>query len=467
MGFLLPLCFMGIWLLNNDLYQMFMQNMLSFGGKNPSISNLLASIPITVFAYASSVLPIAFMTFLALIVYSLASKNHHPLLGPSFAIVSGVIVFNHFWISLEDFQKSLIATTFLIAVALSLLMKSRIAHSNFSKFLPSMWMAFLAFTQSLASLTEPRKIESLISLGFQQSFFTGCTILITCLATYNLLDRPSKQNAGSTSRATSRTIEASPDEKLLNILFAAGTFAAFINLLSSGGTTYLIWFVASFLFFTSYAVGLLGVYANKLFIFALFSVVSLGMVSNYATGIANPYVWWGWREPSLIQPADESALIGLADMRPSKEVNDFYEDIYSYIQEAERSIDATSPMILTIGAIPMITTISGMDPYEGLYCKVQWFDLCPNDVLLADLDIIKKSPPNILVFQEISELAYTSHETGFLKSRSALRDYKDFRDQQVALDNWVEVGRAKTPGKKGDLESGFGVWDVIVYKVEK
>lgn len=452
LGLILPFLLVYFWLAINDIYGIFIQNMLSFGGKNPSLFDLVGSTFVSVITGMNNFLAIAFILFLALLVVTYSSKERNELLGPAFVVISSMLVYERFWGNLSTAQKIWTAAVFLIAVLVSILVSRKCEAKTFNKALPIIWITFLAVTQATVTFSETKMLNKLLSLGLPQSFFTSATLILTLVITYQHL--------------TCTKVESKEDfaSMRLNLFFAAGTFAAFINLASSGGTIYYIWFLGPFLYFTSYAIGRLRLRSNKNLIILLFSVISFGMASNLAFGVANPYTWWGWHEPSLLKPVGKSDLKILTGMRPAEEVNDFYTNIFTFTQTASQEVKSGSPRILTIGAIPMVSAVSGIDPYEGLYCKVQWFDLCPDAILLSDLDALKKSPPDIIVFQEIDDLAFKSHENGFLKSRSALREYKKFRNEQVRLGNWKEIGRVTTPGTNREEKSGFGAWDVIVYR---
>jgi hypothetical protein len=71
-------------------------------------------------------------------------------------------------------------------------------------------------------------------------------------------------------------------------------------------------------------------------------------------------------------------------------------------------------------------------------------DLCPQNILLNDLEAIKSKSPDVIVIEEISDPVMSLHELGFLKETSEIRKYYTYAYSQVRKGNWVKAGTVRT-----------------------
>jgi hypothetical protein len=323
----------------------------------------------------------------------------------------------------------------------------------------------------LVSNKEPELFAKVVSLSYPESFFVGVTLLLAVAVAYLQLQAGLKLRTIQNRNRRQVKLGAAvlSDDQLgdipMNLFFLAGMFASFINVASSGGTIYLITLISSLVYFIGYTVKILGAPNDLNAKVVLVFVFLTAMISNVAHGVKDPYVWWGWHEPSLAINSNSSEINAFVGMQPAPSVDNFYTNIQRHVLSAASQTEVEKPLLLTLGPIPMVNSVSDLEHYEKLYCKVQWFDVCPDSILLSDLNTIKEYPPDVVVFAEISEVAFQVHESAYLKAPSSLRKYQDYRNDQVSNGEWVEIGRDKTPGTQLEQSNGYGAWDVVVYRV--
>lgn len=453
------------WLVSNNIVNDFLNNMVSFGGKSPTITSLFGVIFEQVTLLLTSFLPMIFL-LLILISAVFLDKAKLEIALPLFIILAFQFSYFLLWQS-----SSLEYVPILWISAASLLISVMSIYKFCSKeskqlWLSLSWFVFISIQSSYLVLNSEYLFKGLALLNFSEKLLVGFSYTLSIYVVLSLLLKHKDQDRQEVTDFYSQNF-TTDRWNTVALLAIAGVFSELVNLLSSGGQIYFIW-VMPFL------IVLFQVFVSQStasFRFELFSipyaVLFLTSIGLFAQGTITPYSWWGWREPTLLKPSVSSSIEVFKGLSPESSVETFYVDLAKLeIAAASRSKNE-DPTVLSLGNIPMATSVSGLRPYSSHYCRVQWFDLCPDGVLERDLETLKINPPDVIVFAEITPAAFSVHESLFLHGPSELRRFRDWRYQQVRQGNWVEVGKVRTIGSYADRISGGSRWTVRVYAVNK
>ena len=453
------------WLFSNDIVNEFFINMMSFGGKNPTISSLFGAVFEQLTLLLTSFVPVIFL-LLILISIVILSKDRLDIASPLFTILAFQFSYFLLWenSSLDYYSILWISAAFLLISVTSI---NKFCPKAFKQLWLSLsWSIFLAIQTTYLVLNNEYLLEGLALLNFSEKFLVGFAYVLSIYVVLNLLF---KSNYSDQQRVAARFSKnfATDRWSTVALLAVAGVFSELVNLLSSGGQIYFLWVMPFLIVLFQFFVSQIAVPFNFQLLSIPYAVLFLTSIGLFAQGTIAPYSWWGWREPTLLKPSVSSSIEVFKGLSPESSVETFYVDLAKLeIAAASRSKNE-DPTVLSLGNIPMATSVSGLTPYSNHYCRVQWFDLCPDDVLERDLEALKMNPPDVIVFAEISPAAFNVHEGLFLDGTSELRRFRDYRYQQVRKGNWVEVGNVRTIGSKADRISGGSRWLVRVYAVSK
>lgn len=157
-----------------------------------------------------------------------------------------------------------------------------------------------------------------------------------------------------------------------------------------------------------------------------------------------PYRWWGWEEAKhqenteSIVPAFKGFLLSSNDVK-------IYDRIYTDILTNTKSDD----YVFTYPFLTMFNFIT--DRLQPTFAPVHYFDVCPDSVAISDANILRQTPPKMIVFLSMPESVYLFHEQAFRNGNKsgqreiekAVRDIVEQYHYQVLdrfitpLDHWI------------------------------
>ena len=225
------------------------------------------------------------------------------------------------------------------------------------------------------------------------------------------------------------------------IYVALATLGSLVGIFSSGGMLYPQWFipgivvVLAFVFKGARATGIYGLHIVRTLVLA---VVLMSVFFLSYTTILAPYLWWGWREPplSLTQGRTVSSLPYARGLLLSQEVEHFYRGVQEDVDRAWAVSRVPATGVFAFPNYPATVATSGRRPYSLLYCSVQWFDVCPPVYGLRDVKTFRKAPPNVVVWAEPGELAFSVHLWVYGNKGVSLRLWNQLRAEAVIRGDW-------------------------------
>jgi hypothetical protein len=136
--------------------------------------------------------------------------------------------------------------------------------------------------------------------------------------------------------------------------------------------------------------------------------------------LAIPYGFAGWEEPSVLAPRGRLSVQAMKGFRLSTSTARAIEDATRAVQRWTRPNDR----LFTFPDIPIFHLLTGRS--SNMFAAVQWFDVCPDRILLRDLETLERDPPEAIVELVLNQRDLRSHEAAFREGRrSGLRQMED------------------------------------------
>lgn len=435
----------------------FFSTMLSGGGKNPSLLSALAQLQASISEGLSNsgIWAVALLLLLGYFALSQTPKG----LGKSSRVVVQCLWF--FALGLVGFQTfiAVVGTPEIWAVPWSLLvllmgMISVRMAARYRQIAPVILAVLVPLLIGL--LISPTGINAyLIYVGLPTKFWLILSIAMMIWMSYFCI-----RMIPPTRRTEVQLSLGFDDAQSISVFIGVlATFASLVGLLSSGVGLWVQSLLPGICILIAACWHLLsrtsGLAWTKLIVYALLVLVG---VSGFLTTLTRPYTWWGWTEPSVLDGSRVKANFAyLKDLDLAVSTNDFYTRLASAEERAAGLSGQSSPTLLTFPNATAGWALTNLEPYTASGCIWLWMDLCPNSLALEALRNVRRTPPSVIVWNEVPEEAITLHESAFVHESSAVRDWIKFRNEQVAIGRWVAVD--EIPATKGSPNQ----WPVTIY----
>lgn len=456
---------LAVYLFSRHAFGAFVSNMLSGGGKNPQLTKGLAAVWNEIYAYVAN--PRSMATVLALVIILLVARRdlrRDPTgLAPTTLFV---------------------ATAFLAYLALDVTLSHHGLRPDYvvlaaagcalTVVLPGRRRAVIPFTRRalstrlvLAVVGLPLVAGALSMLGDLPGYLASLAsvqygwvsfaVLSSILLGYLMLsDRARPAPASPHAQRAQRFPEGRAIAVALAVLAALGSL---VNVLSSGGTLYLQFFIPSLaVYLAVLAQWISRGLGRRPFLPPLVAAVCVSTLAFVGAVVATPYSWFGWQEQSLLSGprtwASSGYLRGIALSPGSAAV---YQQLADAERDAAELSGAGDPRVFTFPNVPAAASLTDLRPYGGLPCVVLWFDVCPNAMAEDSLEQFTRDPAEVIVWTDPPEDITRSHETNFIRGRSALRDWIGYRNAEVLARRWVVVDTVPV------TESSPNRWPITVY----
>ncbi len=156
----------------------------------------------------------------------------------------------------------------------------------------------------------------------------------------------------------------------------------------------------------------------------VFVVLLCGMsLMIMAEKMNSPYSWWGWGNSSITEEDQYTIDYDMYDgMRVSKSTKTMLEEVGKLVEKNSDEDDFV--FVFPYSVIYKIQAERYNDP---TFTPVYFFDVCPDERALADLEIIKQDMPEIIVWKDVGEACWDTHERLFRSgNRLGQRDIQDW-----------------------------------------
>lgn len=136
---------------------------------------------------------------------------------------------------------------------------------------------------------------------------------------------------------------------------------------------------------------------------------------------ARIYAWWGLRIDSVAAQTEVLEAPLLSGIKADANYAAMYNGVYRLVQAhttREESIFAFPHM-------PIMYLITDRD--RATKTAIQWFDVSTDAAVLADIEVLQKTPPRMLVLSSVPDFVVESHERSFRGgATSGLGEMRDF-----------------------------------------
>lgn len=172
----------------------------------------------------------------------------------------------------------------------------------------------------------------------------------------------------------------------------------------------------------------------KLLTFSMCIFVSITVMSQKVT---NAYSWWGWSE-SVITPSKNYKINvpGLEGFRTTENTKNMYEKMYKVLKENTDS-DSVIYGFPHVRIFNILLRNSNMNNFV----PVPFYDVCPDSSAIEDSKMLKKNPPDIVIWIDIPYCMET-HEKIFRGGKRLGQ-----RNIQEWFSNEVDEGKYKLIGQ--------------------
>ena len=214
-----------------------------------------------------------------------------------------------------------------------------------------------------------------------------------------------------------------------------------VNILSSGGAVLWVWYSIPVVVCVAILIRFLRSAENSTIAsYFTSSIVVVALFHFLFVLVTSPYSWWGWTDDSLLENDRRNPKLNyLTGVYLSESAANFYTRVaMSADRAAILSLDP-EPSVFTFPNIPATATVVSHQPYKGLNCWVQWYDVCPPALSLEDLQTFTDSPSAVIIWRDLVENEAEIHEDVVRQDFSPLRLWEGLKDQEVESGRWIKV----------------------------
>lgn len=150
-----------------------------------------------------------------------------------------------------------------------------------------------------------------------------------------------------------------------------------------------------------------------------------------------PYHWWGvGASPSIYLSKYKYSDPNLRGYYGEKKMVDTMNSIYEIIKRNKHEGD-------TCYSFPHINYFNVMSELPSpTFAKVNYFDVCPDNVASFDAKMLLNNPPTFIIWQDLSEDVWRIHEQLFRNGkRSGQRDIQDVVKGKIAQGKYIMLGK--------------------------
>lgn len=168
---------------------------------------------------------------------------------------------------------------------------------------------------------------------------------------------------------------------------------------------------------------------------------AIPLLSIFAARIVQePYSWWATREPALSVERQSTSIRRLDGFRINESQADRWERLADLVRPSVNGQVFAGP---NIGGVPYILGLASAHNN----CPVLWWDVCPENLAMEDLEWLKKTRPEYILWEQQPEFVIKSHEDAFRDgSVSAIRAIGDWLTGNQGDSGYSLVATIKNDG---------------------
>lgn len=140
------------------------------------------------------------------------------------------------------------------------------------------------------------------------------------------------------------------------------------------------------------------------------------------------YSWWVINTDSFMNQTETTNLPIIEGIRVDKNTKDNLETM-------KKDMEKYNPEkndVYSFCRFPITYTLLDSEPMVGIDVYVPWFDVCTQDALRKDFDLIKEHNPKIIIYERIPENTVSEHENGFNGGmKSVQREMMEYFDSLI------------------------------------
>lgn len=434
-----------IYLMRNSAFNEFLNSILTSGGKNLELTDLSRKTIIGIIENT-----INYRSFLLLILISLHSFKyfHRKIIYQNELFTGALILLSvNIFSNLNEFNQVLTGVTIFLLFFFSnksILLRNNIIFNSFLLVIIPISIGIINTMPVEPNLIAKLKNYALINGNLQQFWITiGIYLVFNSLKKFSIHKNCSEKK---------------------DIEFFLGSYVAsniVFAVLSSGGGYFVFWFIPILIIgiprFISETRKSVSIHSKLSSVVSMLIVVASTLLLNLQT-IVTPYSWWGWNSPSITTQnrvtIEDGYYKGLV---VTQDQDILMKQIAEYEMKAAKLSTIRPTTLYSFPNISMTQSLTSMTNYTGLNCVIAWFDLCPNQLAASDLMKLSRKPPSVVVWSQPGEDVFLVHEELFLKQKSVLRNWSEYRNAQVKSGSWKLIGQIPP--------STMNWWPIEIYAV--
>ena len=146
--------------------------------------------------------------------------------------------------------------------------------------------------------------------------------------------------------------------------------------------------------------------------------------------ISEPYFWWALRDPPLEIKRHSIPINSMAGFR----TNSAQREVWLRLEKSVASdLEAKIFAGPNIGGVPFMI---GREP-DFNKCPIIWWDVCPENLALQDLDWLRENPPRFIMWSHQPNGVIFGHEQAFRSGKtSAVSIMQNWIDNQLAAGSY-------------------------------
>lgn len=175
---------------------------------------------------------------------------------------------------------------------------------------------------------------------------------------------------------------------------------------------------------------------NKVKNLCIYLFASIIILFSFAEKVESPYSWWGWAEEPLYNKTETTDIDFAQGFLFSEDEKEIYEKITKLITENTSENDT----VYTFPHHKLFNLLSNRLEMET-FVPVPFYDVCSDKYASLDAEILKESPPKIVVWCDMLD-CMNVHEMFFRGgNRSGQRDIQEWLYEKTEDETYICIGQ--------------------------
>lgn len=171
--------------------------------------------------------------------------------------------------------------------------------------------------------------------------------------------------------------------------------------------------------------------------YAILSLCVLIPITCMSQKVISAYSWWGWKDTIIDYSSYYTIDVpGLEGFRVSENVKNMYEEMYKVVKSNtnEESVIYGFPHIRIFNVLLKNTNMNHFVP-------VPFYDVCSDDYIRKDIERLKETPPEIIVWVDIPYCMYIHERTYRNGEKLEQRKFQEWLAESVNEGKYTLIGQ--------------------------